>query len=352
MSPFSFRGGETSPDKPINQVVVEFSFPGLACIRALTANGNVSRRFPQDGRPPTISSFRGTTRATDALSGLADSRSLSKPARLPAVPGLEASSLFWCSLLCVPGVIAEPPSSADLRTSAQSPAPEAPITLDELARQPRRREEQNAKLAEQNQSLVKQLDAVTKRCDQLNQRLEQIEPHQGTSTTATPFPLPPELGFPADPARPARADSRPVPELDDAVGLPASESPAPPGLPQLTQPARPSFSRFLAGEYDDERGQFVLVRPRDEQRVPFEPRLDIFTQARYCNFARNTSSWVDSTGAKLPAQSFNSGEINRNFIRFSGFGIDPRLQFTAFIFSSTTLNDTVYLGWINYHSRF
>ena len=38
----------------------------------------------------------------------------------------------------------------------------------------------------------------------------------------------------------------------------------------------------------------------------------------------------------------------RNFIQFSGFALDPRLQFTAFIFSSTALNDTVYLGWINY----
>ena len=41
-------------------------------------------------------------------------------------------------------------------------------------------------------------------------------------------------------------------------------------------------------------------------------------------------------------------EVTRNFIQFSGFGLDPRLQFTAFIFSSTALNDTVYLGWINY----
>ena len=94
---------------------------------------------------------------------------------------------------------------------------------------------------------------------------------------------------------------------------------------------------------------FVLVRPRDEQRVPFELRLDLFTQARYTNFARSTNSWIDSTGTRQPVQSFDSVEVTRNFIQFSGFGLDPRLQFTAFIFSSTALNDTVYLGWINYH---
>ena len=93
---------------------------------------------------------------------------------------------------------------------------------------------------------------------------------------------------------------------------------------------------------------FVLVRPRDEQRVPFELRVDLFTQARYTNFARSANSWIDSTGARRPIRSFDSVEITRNFIQFSGFGLDPRLQFTAFIFSSTALNDTVYLGWINY----
>ena len=41
-------------------------------------------------------------------------------------------------------------------------------------------------------------------------------------------------------------------------------------------------------------------------------------------------------------------EVTRNFVQFSGFALDPRLQFTAIIFSSTALNDTVYLGWINY----
>ena len=116
----------------------------------------------------------------------------------------------------------------------------------------------------------------------------------------------------------------------------------------LAEPASSALSRFLVGEYDDDRGAFVLVRPRDAQRVPFELRLDLFTQARYTNFARSADSWVDSTGVPRPIRSYESVEITRNFIQFSGFAIDPRLQFTAFLFSSTALNDTVYLGWINY----
>jgi hypothetical protein len=42
-------------------------------------------------------------------------------------------------------------------------------------------------------------------------------------------------------------------------------------------------------------------------------------------------------------------EVTRNFLVFSGYGLDPRLQFTAIVFSSTAINDTVYLGWINHH---
>ncbi len=82
--------------------------------------------------------------------------------------------------------------------------------------------------------------------------------------------------------------------------------------------------------------------------MPFELRADLFTQARYSNFSKSANLWVDSTGTPRPIRDFNSIEITRNFIQFSGYGIDPRLQFTAIMFSSTAINETVYLGWINY----
>jgi hypothetical protein len=109
-----------------------------------------------------------------------------------------------------------------------------------------------------------------------------------------------------------------------------------------------SASQFLVGDYDDEVGEFVLVRPRDSARMPFELRFDLFTQGRYTNFARSQNTWVDAEDINRPIQSFNSTEITRNLLIFSGFAIDPRLQFTAILLSSTALNDTVYLGWMNY----
>src|SRR5262249_2176595 len=110
-----------------------------------------------------------------------------------------------------------------------------------------------------------------------------------------------------------------------------------------------STPRFAVGEYDDDLGAFVLVRPNDPTRVPFELTFDVVTQARFTNFARSTDTWVDSTGARRPVQDFNSVEVTRNFLVFSGYGLDPRLQYTVIIFSSTAFNDTVYLGWLNFH---
>jgi hypothetical protein len=37
-------------------------------------------------------------------------------------------------------------------------------------------------------------------------------------------------------------------------------------------------------------------------------------------------------------------EVTRDIVPLSGFGIVPRRQFTSIIFSSTEINDAVYLG--------
>jgi hypothetical protein len=232
----------------------------------------------------------------------------------------------------------------ECRTLETSTADSQPISVEELARRLQRLETQNAKLTEQNLSLTRRLEEMTKRLDQMK---------------PAPTPI-----FDAPASMPSALESRseslralPIPdgslagrgaisEIAPGGVWPGPES-SPGGWP-LAQPEPPSFSRFLVGDYDDERGAFVVVRPRDEQRVPFELRLDIFTQARYLNFSKSADVWIDSTGTTQPIRSFDSVEIMRNFVQFSGFALDPRLQFSAIVFSSTALNDTVYLGWLNY----
>lgn len=112
---------------------------------------------------------------------------------------------------------------------------------------------------------------------------------------------------------------------------------------QFSQPDPPSCPDR---RYDHERGMFVLVRGWEKHH--FELRADFFTQARFTSFSRNAESWTDSTGAHFPIENFDSTEITRNFVQFSGSAIDPRLSFTTFLFSSTALNDTLFLGWLGY----
>jgi hypothetical protein len=231
----------------------------------------------------------------------------------------------------------------------------ASITIEELARRMQLLERQNAELADQNRSLTHQLEKVTSRCDELNRRLEQIEPGQARPTPTPPLPSasPPDVNpqSPASGPPPPGPDPRLVQDRSASRG-PSGTTAEPvvlPGYSPLPTAPDPSpIPRFAVGDYDDERGAFVLVRPTDAQRVPFELRVDLFTQARYFNFARSKDTWTDSTGTRMPVQSYDSIEVTRNFVQFSGYGIDPRLQFTAILFSSTAINDTVYLGWINY----
>lgn len=217
---------------------------------------------------------------------------------------------------------------------AQDPAADVAATVEALARRLEDLERRNADLAEQNRSLTDKVDELSRRiapqptADAPATALDPIV----APPTPTPSPSPPGTSLPED-------------ALDEDAGV--ADPPPAPGSAGLLGDVR-SESRFRVGDYDEETGQYILVRPDDAQRVPFELRFDIFTQARFQNFAASRRNWVDAEGVTQPIRSFNSIEVSRNFLVFSGFGIDPRLQYTAIIFSSTPINDTVFLGWINY----
>ncbi len=234
--------------------------------------------------------------------------------------------------------------------------------------------QQNANLNAQSQSLSQKLDEITKLCDRLNRRLENSSAAVGStpflSSAFAPFlserPADQKLGIgPDDPPVPgspfspdaflsqgaeSRSDasfpnSAPQPEL----GSPESKTLEANDTSPNAEPKPSWLSKFLIGGYDEERGGFVLVRSQDTQRVPFELRFDLVTQVRYTNFAPSASTWIDSTGTVQPIHRISSWEINRNFIQFSGFALDPRLQFMAILFSSTAIDETVLLGYLGYH---
>jgi hypothetical protein len=226
--------------------------------------------------------------------------------RRPGRPVPRALAVAWALLIAV---LAAPAARA------------ADPALAELARRLDRLESQNARLVEQNRALADEVGAVRAQNEDLRRRVEGLGPRGDPAVAPAAAP---------DPTPPVPAPSPPV------TVVPHPPAPA-------TGPGR-----FLVGDYDDDRGAFVLVRPRDADRVPFELRVDLFTQARYMRFLPSAGTWTDSTGVARPVRELDSIEVTRNFVQFSGFAIDPKLQYTAILFSSTALNDTVYLGWINY----
>jgi hypothetical protein len=259
-----------------------------------------------------------------------------------------------------PPAIAQTPAPAQPPNGAKTSEAElAPVSAAELVRRLQRLEEQNTKLAEQNaritrenQSLTQQFVGLKSQYNQINRRLEQMSPASGIPMPAIP-PLSPSAMSPlVNDDETLQGDDQQLqgsnfPSGSTPGGTPSFTTPRPGSQPPSDRES-PERLRFLVGDYDDNLGQFVLVRPWDAEQTPFELRADLFTQARYTGFARSAERWTDSTGAPQPINNYSSVEITRNFIQFSGFALDPKLQFTAFLFSSTALNDTVYLGWINY----
>src|SRR5690606_6715030 len=131
--------------------------------------------------------------------------------------------------------------------------------------------------------------------DDLSRRLERIEPAASATVESPPPP-------PSDSTGPFNFDF----DRDAAAAGPSPEDVGTePGvdwrLEGSTTPL-PEPSRFLVGDYDDEFGAYVLVRSRDTQRLPFELRFDLVTQMRYTNFARQTETWTNAIGDRLPVR--------------------------------------------------
>jgi hypothetical protein len=206
--------------------------------------------------------------------------------------------------------------------------------------------EQNRRLADENQKLARRLESVIHRNDELENRLNQL-------TNASATPTPPEMPTPL-PDAPFRADASSVGDVRPPVPAPNGDvrplAPAP-NIATWDVPESNSErlgSRFLIGGYDDEKSQFILVQPNDPDRTPFALNFDLITQLRFTGFARSVPSWTDSAGANLPVRNYDTFQVNRNWFQFSGYALDPRLQFMAIIFSSSTSNNTLFLGWLDY----
>jgi hypothetical protein len=224
----------------------------------------------------------------------------------PALPWLVAASF---SAAGAGEAVDPPPAATGARPSIQQ-------LLQRLEQQNERLEEQNQRLARQNEKLAEQNE-------RLERRLENVEGRAGDGTAKNPA---------AGGAAAASAEATAAPKAPQAA----------------TAPARAPVATLRADPGERPQGQVVVVRSKDDAAMPFELRADLFSQVRLTYFNEGASEWIDSAGKVEPIRNFDSLELTRNFIQLSGYAIDRRLQFTANLFSSTALNSTNYLGWMNF----
>jgi hypothetical protein len=205
--------------------------------------------------------------------------------------------------------------------------------------QNRRLTDQNRRLAEQNEGLQQQLRDVNLRYDDLERRLTGSADDSDSVPTALPLS-----------GLPGRRESNPAPEgprtpLEDSFEDDPAQSPAD---ALAAGPGPDVAARFRVGGYDEAAGRFVLVEPLSLESTPFSLNFDMITQLRFTDFSRSARTWTNSAGTTLPVKNYELFAVNRNWSQFSGYALDPRLQYMAVIFNSSRNDSTVFLGWLDY----
>ena len=114
-------------------------------------------------------------------------------------------------------------------------------------------------------------------------------------------------------------------------------------LPSATSAARP-FSHGVI--YD----KGWTLRPIDPARMPYELTVSLHNQFRYTGFATDDGFYVNSAGRSVPTPSRNDFDINRGRLVFSGYAIDPRLEFYANIDYNTVADQQIQMlmAWIRH----
>lgn len=91
-------------------------------------------------------------------------------------------------------------------------------------------------------------------------------------------------------------------------------------------------------EYDN---GYVLVRPFQSDRHPFELKVNGWIQFRHHAFTRNADSWTDNAGITRPVANRNAFDIERARLVFSGYAQDPRLTYFLQLDGDTDGGDLV-----------
>ena len=92
------------------------------------------------------------------------------------------------------------------------------------------------------------------------------------------------------------------------------------------------------------------LRPLDPQRTPYELTISLHNQFRHTGFASDDPFYTNSAGRVVPTPDRNDFDINRGRLVFSGYAIDPLLEFYANVDYNTVADQQIQMlmAWIRH----
>jgi len=218
---------------------------------------------------------------------------------------------------------------------------------------------QNQELARKNEDLqgrVKSLETRTEQRIAADPKISKAtidppelnsSPLQSTAMPAVSLPNLPELPQVDQPVNsslvlpdPLRVpEANPLPELVITTNAPSDLTP-PSGVGLQKTPD------FLLGRYDN---GYILVAPKNPKEHPFALKANIVTQDRYTGFFRNVEQWQPRhTKPAVPVNNRSTFDITRAYLGFSGFALDPKLQYSFMLATTSTVNVSYILAVLGY----
>ena len=218
---------------------------------------------------------------------------------------------------------------------------------------------QNQELARKNEDLqgrVKSLETKSEQRITADPKISKAtidplelnsSPQPPTATPPVPLPNLPELPQVDQPENSSLVlpDPLPVPEVNPLPELVITTN-APSDLTPPSGVGLQKAPEFLLGRYDN---GYILVAPKNPKEHPFALKANIVTQDRYTGFFRNVEQWQPrNTRPAVPVNNRSTFDITRAYLGFSGFALDPKLQYSFMLATTSTVNVSYILAVLGY----
>ena len=225
-------------------------------------------------------------------------------------------------------------------------------TVEDLKKQNAELTLKNEEFANRLKSLESKIDPVIAKAKAQTPTLPHavsesadVKPPQPSSTVHAQIPVDFKLELPqsfsefqalpnSDISEPVQAPTFPISTLSSSDLAPA------------IAPLQTKASGYLLGRYDN---GFLLVAPKDPKETPFAMKVNLVSQERYTGFFRNVDQWQPHhTKPSLPVYNRSTFDVNRAYLGFSGFALDPKLQYSFTLATTSTVNVSYILAVLGY----